>query len=174
MTSVTELFEQIKHDLASVTKMFALCDEYLSSKETDDDFPYFKGKLTQKIAEYKQSHPVTNIDSLVITGYKNDYKECGNCNESVSNISCYVNNDICVVIDVSWYDKYKTNIYLITISNDSHDQAFKLYSTDIQYISKQPEYYKCELHKCYWLVSKLAATGHTTSEFAVVLQALCA
>lgn len=173
MTSVTELFEQIKHDLASVKKLYKLCDEYLSSQETDEEYPNFKAKLTQKIAEYKQIQPDTKIDSMNITGYNYNYKECGNCGESVSNISCYVNDDICVVIDVSWSDKYKTNIYLITISNDSNNQAFNLYSTDIQYISKQPEYYKCELHKYDWLVSKLAATGHTISEFAIVLQAMC-
>ncbi len=65
------------------------------------------------------------------------------------------------------------NIYLITISNCFKDQSLKLYSTDIQYLSNQPGFYKAELHKYDWLVSKLATTGHTISEFAVILQALC-
>lgn len=173
MSSVIELFETIKHDLASVKQMLALCDEYVCNQEPDENYPYFKKQLTKKITEYKQTQPETNIDTLVITGYKYDYKECGNCSESVSNISCYVNG-IHVVIDVSWSDKYKMNIYLITISDNGNTQTFKLYSTDILYLSNQPGFYKAELHKYDWLVSKLATSRHTISEFAIVLQALCA
>ena len=173
MASVTELFETIKHDLASVKKMFALCDEYICCQELGDDYPYFKGQLDKRIAAYKQTHPETNIDSLVITGYKYNYKECGNCSESVSNISCYVNG-IHVVIDVSFSSKYTMNIYLITISNDDNNNtAFKLYQTDIQYLCDKNGYYKYELYKYDWFVSNLAKTGHTVSEFAVILQALC-
>lgn len=171
-SSVTELFETIKHDLASVKKMFALCDEYICSQEPGDDYPYFKEQLDKQIAAYKGIHPETKIDSMVITGYKNDYKECENCKEFVSNISCYVNG-IRVIVDVSFSSKYTMNIHIITISNDNDAIVFRLYQTDIQHLCDRNGHYRNDLHKYDWLVSNLAKTGHTVSEFAVILQALC-
>ena len=167
MSAVTELFETIKHDLASVKQMFALCDEYLCSQKPDENYPYFKGQLDKRIAAYKYTHPETKIDSLVITRYKNDYKECSNCKENLSNISCHING-IHVTIDVSFSSKYTMNIYLITISNDDDNTVFKLYQTEIEQLNN-----RCDLQTNNWLVSKLAKTEHTVSEFKVILHALC-
>jgi hypothetical protein len=169
MSNITELFESIKHDLTSVKQMYTLCDEYVRIQEPDENYPYFKKQLDTRIAEYKQTYPDTLIDTLVITGYKFNYKECGNCKESVSNISCYVNG-IHVSIDVSWSDKYKMNIYLITISIDyRNDTNFKLYQSEIRHLNN-----RCDLQTDNWLIIELAKTGHTVSEFKVILQAaLC-
>ena len=169
MSNTIELFETIKHDLESVKQMRKLCDAYLCSLEPDENYSYFKKQLDTRIAEYKQTYPGTLIDTLVITGYEFNYKECGNCNESVSNISCYVNG-IHVVIDVSWSDKYKMNIYLITISiDDSNDTHFKLYQSELQHLNN-----RCDLQTDNWLIIELAKTGHTVSEFKVIIQAaLC-
>jgi hypothetical protein len=172
MSNTTELFETIKHDLASVKQMYTLCDEYLRTTEPDENYPYFKGQLDTRIAEYKlayqQTKPNTLIDTLVITSYKYDYKECKNCNETISNISCYING-IHVSIDVSLNDKYRMNNYVITISNNSDkDIVINKYQADLQYFNN-----RTDLAKYNWLVAELGKTGHNTLEFCVVLQALC-